>query len=85
MGRSLRKETKKRIDKIYATVKRAPKKGIWLEELAKRVGISRSHLNYYLFGSKKAEDEFGGYLKNKIRIVRREGNNKFVTLQEEQT
>ena len=80
MKRKLRKTTEKRIKRIYSILKRAPKKGIWMNELAKRAKISRSHLNYYLFGSKKSSNEFGGYFKEKIEVIRKEGNNKFLKL-----
>lgn len=65
--------------KIISLLKRAPRKGIWMKELALRLKISRPLLNYYLFGMKKAGIIKGGRFRNNI-IVRDEGNNRFVSL-----
>ncbi len=80
MGRQLRNTTEKRVKRIHSILKRAPKKGIWMDELAKEVGVSRSHLNYYLFGSKKDGKDFGGYFRDGVEIIRREGNNKYLRI-----
>lgn len=65
--------------RIISILKRAPKKGIWMKDLALRLKISRSLLNYYLFGMRKNGILKGGRIRNTI-VVRYEGNNRFVSL-----
>jgi DNA-binding Lrp family transcriptional regulator len=67
--------------RIISILKRAPKRGIWMKELALRLKISRPLLNYYLFGMKKAGIIKGGRVRNNI-IVRDEGNNRFISLKD---
>jgi len=65
--------------RIISILKRAPKRGIWMKELAKKMNISRPLLNYYLFGMKKNTDNPGGRIRSEI-LVRKQGNNKFISL-----
>ena len=67
--------------KILSILKKAPKKGIWMKELALRLKISRSLLNYYLFGMRNNGSLKGGRIRNAI-VVCYEGNNRFVSLKD---
>jgi len=69
--------------RVLSILKRSPKRGIWMKDLAIKLGISRSLLNYYLFGMKKKDKRIGGRLKNEISI-RKEGNNRFICLNKKQ-
>ena len=76
--KSKRKETLME-KRIFNLLNRAPKRGIWMKELAEKLGISRPLLNYYLFGMKKNGSLAGGKLRKCI-LIRKEGNNHFVKL-----
>lgn len=81
-----KEETNKKylMDKIILSIlRRAPKRGIWMKEFAEELNISRPLLNYYLFGMHKKGNISGGRLKTMI-IIRREGNNRFVSIKERQ-
>lgn len=67
--------------RIISILKRAPKTGIWMKDLALRLKISRSLLNYYLFGMRNNGILKGGRIRNTI-VVRYEGNNRFVSLKD---
>jgi len=69
--------------RILSILKRAPKRGIWMKDLAEKLNISRPLLNYYLFGMKKQAKLFGGRIKTEI-IIRKEGNNRFAYLKNNQ-
>ena len=76
------KKEKYLMDKrILSILKRAPKRGIWMKELALRLKISRSLLNYYLFGMRNNGSIKGGRIRN-IIVIRNEGNNRFVSLKD---
>jgi DNA-binding Lrp family transcriptional regulator len=70
--------------RILSILKRAPKRGIWMKELARRLNIPRPLLNYYLFGIKKGNVIIGGRFRYGI-YIRKEGNNKFVLIRGEST
>ena len=55
--------------RILSILKRAPKRGIWMKELALKVNVSRPLLNYYLFGMRKKENWTGGRI-NKLVMIR---------------
>jgi len=75
-----KKNEKYSMDKrIISILKRAPKRGIWMKDLAEKLNISRPLLNYYLFGMKKHTKRFGGRIETEI-IISREGNNRFACL-----
>ena len=76
---TLNKEKYSMDKKIISILKRAPKRGIWMKDLAVQLDISRPLLNYYLFGMKKKGKWIGGRIKDRVRI-RKEGNNHFVNL-----
>jgi len=65
--------------RIISILKRAPKRGIWMKDLALRLKISRPLLNYYLFGMRNNASLKGGRIRNTI-VIRNEGNNRFVSL-----
>jgi hypothetical protein len=65
--------------RIISILKRAPKRGIWMKDLAEKLNISRPLLNYYLFGMKKQSKWFSGRIKKEI-TTRNEGNNRFALL-----
>ncbi|MGA2587175.1 MAG: hypothetical protein ABSF88_09140 [Candidatus Aminicenantales bacterium] len=67
--------------RILSILKRAPKRGIWMKNLALRLKISRSLLNYYLFGMRNNGSIKGGRIRN-IIVIRNEGNNRFVYLKD---
>ena len=69
-------------NKILSSLNKAPKRGIWMKELAEKLNISRPLLNYYLFGMKKNRQWIGGRLRNRI-MIKNEGNNRFVSLKNE--
>lgn len=64
---------------IISILKKAPKRGIWMKELANKLGTPRSLLNYYLYGMKKNGEWIGGRLRSRI-MIKNEGNNRFVSL-----
>jgi len=66
-------------EKIISVLKKAPKRGIWMKDLAMQLDISRPHLNYYLYGMKKRSIIIRGKFRDKI-LIRKEGNNKFIRL-----
>ena len=68
-------------EKIISVLKKAPKRGIWMKDLAGKLNISRPLLNYYLFGMRKHGKLFGGGLENHISI-RKEWNNRFICFKE---
>lgn len=68
--------------RIISILKRAPKRGIWMKDLALRLNISRSLLNYYMFGMKNDKRLKGGRIRN-IIVIRNEGNNRFVFLKDQ--
>jgi len=75
-----KKKEKYLMDKrILSILKRAPKRGIWMRDLAEKLNISRPLLNYYLFGMHKKGNLLGGRFKTNI-IIRKEGNNRFISL-----
>ena len=47
-------------NRIISILKRAPKRGIWLKDLAEKLNIPRPLLNYYLFGMNKHGKLVGG-------------------------
>ena len=59
------------------------KKGIWMKDLARKLDISRPLLNHYLFGMKKNSELVGGNFRSKI-ILRKEGNNRFISMKANQ-
>lgn len=65
--------------RIISILKKVPKRGIWMKDLALRLKISRSLLNYYLFGMRNSGSLKGGRIRN-IVFIRYEGNNRFVSL-----
>lgn len=70
------------IDKrILTIIRKAPKRGIWMKELAEKLDISRPLLNYYLFGMKKKANLSGGRIRNEI-FIWNQGNNRFICLKE---
>jgi predicted transcriptional regulator len=68
--------------RIMSILKRAPKRGIWLKELAFKLKISRPLLNYYIYGMKKNECIKGGRI-SKLISIKVEGNNRFISLRKE--
>lgn len=54
-------------------------KGVWLAELARRVKMFPASVNYIIFGQKKKEKFYGGYLKNKVKSYKL-GRNKMIKL-----
>jgi len=67
--------------RILSILRRAPKRGIWMKDLAKKLDISRPLLNYYLFGMKKNKNWSGGRIRSEIS-VRNQGNNRFICLEQ---
>ncbi len=55
------------------------KKGIWLNEIAKKADIKIGSIYYFIFGQMKNGKFYGGYLKDDISFVR-EGRNLIIRL-----
>jgi len=66
-------------ENIVSILKKAPKRGIWMKNLAIQLDVSRPLLNYYLYGMKKRGIIIRGKFRDKI-LIRKEGNNKFIRL-----
>lgn len=80
--KKLNKEKYTMDKRIISILKKAPKRGIWMKDLAEKLNISRPLLNYYLFGMKKKGKWIGGRINVRVEI-RKEGNNRFVYILKE--
>lgn len=81
----MRKKNERKIKILENYLKRLPKKGKWMKDIVedinkerKGVKLSRTLLNYYLFGWRKGNKLVGGYFRDKIEVVEKQGNNKFI-------
>ena len=56
------------------------KDGVWFYELARRCKVPEGSIRYLVLGQEKKDKPYGGYLKNEIEIVGREGRNLKIRL-----
>jgi len=78
----MRTTTQENIDKIMEVL-RENRDGIWIEEIARRIGFKPNthHVHYYIYGQIGPNGKkYGGYLEDDIEIVKKEGNNIYITL-----
>ena len=75
----MKPETMTALSQIEKILK-SEKNGIWIREIARRIGKAQSSVYYYILGQDKDGHQYGGYLKDDIITVKTGSSKKGTTL-----
>jgi len=75
----MRESTLEKQQDILRVLKKEPN-GVWIAEIARRLGMKFNTVKYYIYPQTKAGSQFGGFLESDIIEVAREGPNKKIAL-----